>query len=162
MSIWKRRYAGQLVRRGRPPQRDEVRAAAETVSLVLGGSALLPDYQPDVDDLVARLHVHISRLDRQLMPRWRRRIPALRKAVASARSVQRQVVPRDYLGSRIHLVRLAECVQCLLVWAAADERALAGAAIDRPSDLDRSGVASRWVRLLWGSTSRGVRWGCHR
>lgn len=169
MRISKRRYTFQLVRPGTTPQRDEARAAAETVTLVLGGSALLPDYQPDLDDLVARLHVHIARLDRQLMPQWRRRIPALRTAVASARSLQRQMVPQDYVGSRIHLVRLAEAAQCLLAWVSCDERDLVPQVFGtpyRPDHFERQRrlalpVSGRWASL-WESTPRGVRWVCHR
>lgn len=139
-------------------------SAVETVALVLDDSVPLPACQRDVDDLVGRLRGHVVALTGLLIPEGldTPQSEKLARSLVQADELRRRETPQDCVGSRIHLVRLAESVQCLLVWAATDERALAGPAIDRPSHLDRSGVASRWAGVFWGSTSRGVRWGCHR
>ncbi|MFI7095404.1 DUF6415 family natural product biosynthesis protein [Streptomyces lydicus] len=146
-----------------PSVRSPTVSAAETVALVLIDSVPLPASQTDVDDLVERLRTHIVALTGLLVRDGLEGASAkLRRSLVQADELRRREKPPDCVGSRIHLVRLAESVQGLLVQAATDERALAGPAIDRPSRLDRSGVTSRWAGFFWGSTSHRVRWGCHR
>ncbi|WP_433855239.1 hypothetical protein [Streptomyces kronopolitis] len=146
-----------------PSVRSPTVSAAETVALVLVDSVPLPASQTDVDDLVERLQTHIVELTGLLVPDGLECASAkLRRSLVQADELRRRERPSDFVGSRIHLVHLAESAQGLLVQAATDERALAGRAIDRPSCLDRSGEASRWAGFFWGSTSHGVRWGCHR
>lgn len=143
--------------------RSPAASAAETVALVLDVSVPLPASQTDVADLVERLQTHIVALAGLLVPEGLAGAPEkLRRLLAQADDLRRREMPPDYVRSRVHLVRLAEIAQCLLVWAAADERAFAGPAIGSPSRLARSGAASRWASLLRGSTSRGVRRACHR
>ncbi|MCL7493057.1 hypothetical protein M8I34_16760 [Streptomyces sp. MCA2] len=138
-------------------------SAAETVALVLIDSVPLPASQTDVDDLVERLQAHIVALTGLLVPEGLGSGPEkLRRLLVQADDRRRREVPQDYVRSCIHLVRLAEIVQCLLVWAAADDRPFAGPAVRRPLYLERPGVVSQWASLLRGSTSRGVRRVCHR
>ncbi|MGA5266271.1 hypothetical protein [Streptomyces lydicamycinicus] len=143
--------------------RSPTASAAETVALVLDVSVPLPASQTDVADLVERLQAHIVALAGLLVPEGLVGAPEkLRRLLVQADDLLRREVPPDDIRSRIHLVRLAEIAQCLLVWAAADERPFAEPAIGSPSRLDQSEVASRWAGLLWGRTPRGVRRVCHR
>ncbi|MGW3009681.1 hypothetical protein ACWC9R_12695 [Streptomyces sp. NPDC001219] len=143
--------------------RSPTTSASETVALILDVSVQLPTSQVDVEDLAQRLQTHIVALSGLLAPEGLTSAPEkLRRLLVQADELRRREVPQDDARARVHLVHLAEVVQFLLVWAAVNERAFAESAIDRPSPLDRSGVASRWASLLWGSTSRGVRRICHR
>ncbi|WDT53508.1 hypothetical protein [Streptomyces sp. G7(2002)] len=143
--------------------RSATAAASETVALVLDVSVRLPTSQADVEDLVERLQAHIVALSGLLAPEGLNSAPEkLRRLLVKAHELRRREVLQDDVRARIHLVHLADITQLLLVWAAVDEQAFAESAIDRPTPLDRSGVASRWAGLLWGNTSRGVKRVCHR
>lgn len=145
-----------------PTVRSPTAGAAETVALVLDASVPLPTCQTDIADLVERLQIHIVELTGLLAPEGLNSAPEKQgRLLVQAGDLRRREVPPDYVGSRIHLVRLAESVQCLLVCAAADERAFDGQATKRHSQLDQFGVARHWASL-WRSTSDGVRWICHR
>ncbi|MFF9788819.1 DUF6415 family natural product biosynthesis protein [Streptomyces nigrescens] len=159
---------GDALRRSNKVRRRVIRsattAASETVALVLDDSVPLPSCQADVDDLAERLREHIVALA-GLRAVWRldEAPEQLRRSVVQARALRRREVPPDYVGSRIHLVHLAESTQRLLTWAADAERGAAAQAAGPPPNPSHSEthgraalpVVGRWASLR-GSASR---WG---
>jgi hypothetical protein len=93
------------------PQRDRAVAAAETVALVLDEDSPLPESAGDVEELARRLRGHISQLDLV--------VPPGASALPSAQQLASEGVPRGYMPSRVHLVRLAEATQALVATAQA-------------------------------------------
>lgn len=144
--------------------RSATAAASETVALVLDDSVPLPACQEDVDDLAERLREHIVALA-GLQAVWRldEAPKQLRRSVVQARALRRREVPPDYVGSRIHLVHLAESTQRLLTWAADDERGAAAQAACPPRVPSHSEAHSRAAPPVvgrWGSLRGSAsRWG---
>lgn len=115
LSLDGRRDGSQLVGgRGRrapataapTPERDCVVAASETVTLVLGEESPLPESAADVEDLVHLLRGHVAQLGTRTAPG----IPALQRA----QRLCSDSIPKDYVPSRVYLVKLAEATQELM------------------------------------------------
>ncbi|BDH15328.1 DUF6415 family natural product biosynthesis protein [Streptomyces hygroscopicus] len=159
---------GDALRRSIKVRRRVVRsataAAAETVALVLDDSVPLPACQEDVDDLAERLREHIVALT-GLRAVWRldEAPEQPRRPVVQARALRRRKVPSDYVGSRIHLVHLAESTQHLLARAADDECGAAAriACPPIPSHSEAHNRAAcseagRWASLRDSTSPRGA------
>ncbi|MER6857022.1 DUF6415 family natural product biosynthesis protein [Streptomyces pilosus] len=90
----------------RAPQRDQVVAASETVTLVLGEDSPLPESAADVEDLVRRLRGHVAQLGA--------RTPSGTPVLLRAQRLCSDSVPEGYMPSRVYLVELAEATQELV------------------------------------------------
>ncbi|MGW2046291.1 DUF6415 family natural product biosynthesis protein [Streptomyces sp. NPDC001858] len=90
----------------RAPQRDHVVAASETISLVLGEDAPLPESAADVEYLVRLLRGHVA----QLGARTASGTPVLLRA----QRLCSDSLPEGYMPSRVYLVKLAEATQELI------------------------------------------------
>ncbi|MFD6597810.1 DUF6415 family natural product biosynthesis protein [Streptomyces coelicoflavus] len=89
-------------------ERDDVVAALETVTLVLGEDSPLPESAADVEDLVRLLRGHIAQLGASTAPD----VPALLRA----QQLCSESIPMGYVASRVHLVRLAEATHELTAY----------------------------------------------
>ncbi|MCZ4603345.1 DUF6415 family natural product biosynthesis protein [Streptomyces sp. Lzd4kr] len=93
---------------GAGPRRDRaVTAAEETVALVLAEESPLPESAGDVEELARRLRGHISQLAAVS--------PSGASASRCAQQLASEGVPDGFMPSRVHLVRLAEATQELIV-----------------------------------------------
>ncbi|MFD4790880.1 DUF6415 family natural product biosynthesis protein [Streptomyces sp. NPDC058459] len=90
------------------PTRDQVVAASETVTLVLGEDSPLPESAADVEDLVRLLRGHVAQLGARTAPG----IPALQRA----QQLCSGSIPEGFMPSRVYLVRLAEATQELMAY----------------------------------------------
>ncbi|MER7933026.1 MULTISPECIES: DUF6415 family natural product biosynthesis protein [unclassified Streptomyces] len=86
--------------------RDQVMAAWETVTLVLGDDSPLPETDAEVEYLVQRLRGHGAQLGAGVAPGT----PAL----LSAQRLCSESIPEGFMPSRVYLVRLAEATQELM------------------------------------------------
>ncbi|MFD4574997.1 DUF6415 family natural product biosynthesis protein [Streptomyces sp. NPDC058417] len=89
-------------------ERDQVVAASETVTLVLGEDSPLPESPADVEDLVRLLRGHVA----QLGARTVQGVPALLRA----QQLCYESIPEGFVPSRVYLVRLAEATQELMAF----------------------------------------------
>lgn len=92
-----------------PSSRALTVAAATTVALVLAENSPLPETDQDVRDLTTRLRGHIEQLGTV--------VPAGEPSLLAAQQLGAAPAPDTYMGSRVHLRRLAEAVQALVATA---------------------------------------------